>query len=219
MERHEPKGTTCRHRRHRLCGSLCCTPAAWRRIWATLLHSPGARDLASAEILPPAMADQLALLGLGDVLARAGASPAEGVDVIWGRSDDGSHRYRTLHVDRLALRREALVEAMERGAQIRSVAHVPALSASRSEWVDCAGQHFFAALGATGRRAVWAHPVERLGRTCADIYTVATSAFDQLARVIRLPSGWAYAVGSSGKATLGIIREKPSREASPPDEI
>jgi hypothetical protein len=37
--------------------------------------------------------------------------------------------------------------------------------------------------------------------------------------VIRLPSGWAYAVGSGGKATLGIVREKPSREASPPDDI
>lgn len=198
------------------CAALRLLAAGFRPV---LLQSPRARDLGGVEILPPAMADQLALLGLGDVLARAGASPAEGVEVIWGRSDDGPHRYRTLHVDRLALRREALVEAMARGAEIRSVAQVPALSASRGEWVDCAGQHFFAALDATGRRAVWAHPVERLGRTCADIYTVATSAFRQLAHVIRLPSGWAYAVGSGGKATLGIVREKPSREASPPDDI
>jgi 2-polyprenyl-6-methoxyphenol hydroxylase-like FAD-dependent oxidoreductase len=184
-----------------------------------LLHSPRARDLASAEILPPAMADQLALLGLGHVLARAGASPAEGVEVTWGHSDDGPHRYRTLHVDRLALRREALVEAMARGAEIRSVAHLPALSASGGQWVDCAGQRFFAALDATGRRAVWAHPVERLGRTCADIFIVRTSAFSQLARVVRLRTGWAYAVGSGGKATLGIVRDKLSRERSLPDEI
>ena len=136
-----------------------------RQVRPVLLQSPRARDLGGVEILPPAMADQLALLGLGEVLARAGASPAEGVEVIWGRSDDGPHRYRTLHVDRLALRREALVEAMARGAEIRSVVQVPALSASRGEWVDCAGQHFFAALDATGRRAIWAHPVERLGRT------------------------------------------------------
>jgi hypothetical protein len=184
-----------------------------------LLQSSRVRDLEGVEILPAAMADQLALLGLRAVLARAGASLAEGVDVSWGRSDDGAHRYRTLHIDRLALRREALVEATARGAEIRSIAHVPALSASRGEWVDCVGQRFFAALDATGRRAVWAHPVERLGRTCADIYTVMTSAFSQLARVIRLPSGWAYAVGAGGKATLGIVRDKPSREASLPDEI
>jgi hypothetical protein len=118
-----------------------------------LLQSPRARDLGGVEILPAAMADQLALLGLGDMLARAGASLAEGVDVSWGRSDDGLHRYRTLHIDRLALRREAVAEAAARGAEIRSVAHLPALSATCSEWVDCAGQRFFAALDATGRRA------------------------------------------------------------------
>lgn len=169
-----------------------------------LLQSLRARDLDGVEILPAAMADQLALLRLGDVLARAGASLAEGVDVRWGRGDDGLHHYRTLHIDRLALRREAVAEAAARGAEIRSVAHLPALSATRSEWVDCAGERFFAALDATGRRAVWARPVERLGRVCADIFAVSTPAFSQLARVISLSGGWAYAAGSGFSTTLAV---------------
>ena len=214
-----PKGTAYRHRRRRLRGSLCRTQAACSGI------SPGAAAVATNERsrgcrnLPAAMADQLALLGLGDVLARAGASLAVGVDISWGRGDDGPHRFRTLHIDRLALRREALVEATARGAKIRSIARLPALSATRGEWVNCAGQRFFAALDATGRRAVWARPVERLGRTCADIFTVATRAFSERTRVIRLSSGWAYAAGSGGKVTLGIVRDKPPRETSLPDEI
>lgn len=76
-----------------------------------LLQSPRARDVDGVEILPAAMADQLALLDLGDVLARAGAPPGEGVDVSWGRGDDGPHRYRTLHIGRLALRRGTLLAA------------------------------------------------------------------------------------------------------------
>jgi hypothetical protein len=198
------------------CAALRLLAAGFRPV---LLRSPRARDLEGVEILPAAMADQLALLGLGDVLARAGASLAEGIDISWSRGDDGPNRYRTLHIDRLALRREALVEATARGAEIRSIAHLPTLSATRGEWVDCAGQRFFAALDATGRRAVWARPVERLGRTCADIFTVATPAFSERTRVIRLSSGWAYAAGSGGKATLGIVRDKPPRETSLPDEI
>lgn len=197
------------------CAALRLLAAGFRLV---LLQLPRTHDIEGVEILPAAMADQLALLGLGDVLARADASQAEGVEVNWDRGDDGSHRYRTLHIDRLALRREALVEATARGAEVRSIAHLPAL-ATHSEWVDCAGQRFCAALDATGRRAVWARPVERLGRTCADIFVVATSAFSQRARVIRLPGGWVYATGSGGKATLGIVREKPSRQASVPDEI
>jgi flavin-dependent dehydrogenase len=198
------------------CAALRLLAAGFRPV---LLQSPRARDLGGVEILPAAMADQLALLGLGDVLARAGASLAEGVDVRWGRGDDGLHRYRTLHIDRLALRREAVAEAAARGAEIRSVAHLPALSATCSEWVDCAGERFFAALDATGRRAVWARPVDRLGRVCADIFAVSTPAFSQLARVISLSGGWAYAAGSGAKATMGIVRDKPSREVSLPDDI
>jgi 2-polyprenyl-6-methoxyphenol hydroxylase-like FAD-dependent oxidoreductase len=198
------------------CAALRLLAVGFRPV---LLQSRRGRDLEGVEILPASMADQLALLGLGDVLARAGASPAEGIDVSWGRRDDGPHRYRTLHIDRLALRHEALVEATARGAEIRSIAHLPALSATRGKWVDCGSERFFAALDATGRRAVWARPVERLGRTCADTFAVATSAFSLFARVIRLPSGWAYAAGSGGKATLGVVRDKPPREASLPEEI
>ena len=197
--------------------SAMASLAAW--VDPVLLQPPRARDLEGIEILPATMANQLALLGLGDVLIRAGASLAQGVDVRWGRGDDGLHRYRTLHIDRLALRREAVAEAAARGAEIRCVAHLPALSATRGEWVDCAGQRFFAALDATGRLAAWARPVERLGRTYADIFAVATPAFSRLARVLRLSGGWAYAAGSAPEATVGVIRDKPCREVSLPDEI
>jgi hypothetical protein len=37
--------------------------------------------------------------------------------------------------------------------------------------------------------------------------------------VLRLSGGWAYAAGSGAEATVGIIRDKPCREASLPDEI
>ena len=185
-----------------------------------LLHSPRARDIGGVEILPTAMADQLAVLGLGDALARAGAFLAEGLDARWGRTDDGPRSYRTLHIDRLVLRRETLAEAVARGAEIRAVVRLPDLSATGRESVEYAGDRFFAALDATGRRAAWARPVERLGRTYADIFAVATPAFSRLARVLRLSGGWAYAAGSGAKATVGIIHDdKPCREVSLPDEI
>jgi flavin-dependent dehydrogenase len=106
-----------------------------------------------------------------------------------------------------------------RGAEIRAVARLPDLSATRRESVECVGERFFAALDATGRRAAWVRPVERLGRTYADMFAVATPAFGRLARVLRLSGGWAYAAGSGAEATVGIIRDKPCREASLPDEI
>jgi hypothetical protein len=198
------------------CAALRLLAAGFRPV---LLQSSRARDLDGVEILPAAMADQLALLGLGDVLTRAGASLAEGVDVRWGHDDDGLHRYRTLHVDRLALRREALSVAAARGAEIRSVARLPARPAACDGSVDCAGERFFAALDATGRRAVWVRPLLRLGRTYADIFAVATLAFSHVARVSRLADGWAYAAGSGVEATLGIISDEPRRATSLPDEI
>lgn len=95
----------------------------------------------------------------------------------------------TLHVDRLALRREALSEAAARGAEIRTLALLPALPTTSDEAVDCAGERFFAALDATGRCAIWARPVLRLGRAYADIFSVATDAFSHVARVSRLADG------------------------------
>jgi flavin-dependent dehydrogenase len=184
-----------------------------------LLHSPRARDIGGVEILPAAMADQLAVLGLGDVLARAGAFLAEGLDARWGRADDGPRSYRTLHIDRLALRRETLAEAVARGAEIRAVVRLPDLLTTGTESLEYAGDRFFAALDATGRRAAWARPVERLGRTYADIFAVATPAFSCLARVLRLSGGWAYVAGAGAEATVGVIRDKPCREVSLPDEI
>jgi flavin-dependent dehydrogenase len=184
-----------------------------------LLRSPQERDLAGIEILPAAMAHQLAVLGLGDALVRADASPAEGMDARWGRSDDGLRPYRSLHVDRLALRREALSEAAARGAEIRTLARPPAAPAACDEAVECAGERFFAALDATGRRAVWVRPILRLGRTSADIFAVATTAFSDVARVSRLADGWTYAAGSGAEATLGIISDGPRRAASSPDKI
>jgi hypothetical protein len=106
-----------------------------------------------------------------------------------------------------------------RGISAGAVARLPDLPATRRESLECAGQRLFAALDATGRRAAWVRPVERLGRTYADIFAVATPAFSHLARVLRLSGGWAYAAGSGAEATVGIIRDKPCREASLPDEI
>ena len=55
------------------CAALRLLAAGFRPV---LLQSPRARDLGGVEILPAAMADQLALLGLGDVLARAPRWPS-----------------------------------------------------------------------------------------------------------------------------------------------
>ena len=198
------------------CAALSLLAAGFRPV---LLHSPRARDIGGIEILPAAMADQLSELGLSDVLARAGAFLAEGLDTRWGHADDGPRSYRTLHIDRLALRRETLAEAVARGAEIRAAVRLPDLFATGKELLEYGGARFFAALDATGRRAAWVRPVERLGRTYADIFAVATPAFSRLARVLRLSGGWAYAAGSGAEATVGIIRDKPCREVSLPDEI
>jgi hypothetical protein len=101
---------------------------------------------------------------------------------------------RALHVDRLALRRAVIAEAASRGAEIRTLRQLPEPDA-------CA----FSSIDATGRRAAWSHPVQRYGRSVADVFSAPGSARRFIALVVGLSEAWGYAAADEAGTTIGVI--------------
>jgi hypothetical protein len=103
---------------------------------------------------------------------------------------------RALHVDRLALRRAVIAEAASRGAEIRTLRQLPEPDAGA-----------FASIDATGRRAAWSHPVERYGRSVADVFSAPGSARRFIALVVGLSEAWGYAAADEAGTTIGVIHD------------
>jgi 2-polyprenyl-6-methoxyphenol hydroxylase-like FAD-dependent oxidoreductase len=103
---------------------------------------------------------------------------------------------RALHVDRLVLRRAVIAEAASRGAEIRTLRQLPEPDAGA-----------FASIDATGRRAAWSHPVERYGRSVADVFSAPGSASRFTALVVGLSEAWGYAAADEAGTTIGVIHD------------
>ena len=154
------------------------------------------RDVGGVEIIPSSARHLLSDLRLDEALTTI--RPGYGVGML--RCLDGGvpefREGRALHVDRLALRRAVIAEAASRGAKIRTLRQLPAPDAGA-----------FASIDATGRRAAWSHPVERYGRSVADVFSAPGSASRFTALVVGLSEAWGYAAADEDGTTIGVIHD------------
>ena len=168
----------------------------------TLLDVPRP-DIGGVEIIPSSARHLLSELRLDEVLTKIG--PGYGVGML--RFLDGGvpefREGRALHVDRLALRRAVIAEAVSRGAEVRALRQLPEPDAGA-----------FASIDATGRRARWSRPVERYGRSVADLFSAPGTAGRDTALVVRLGEAWGYAAADETGTTIGVIHDGrlPRRE-------
>ena len=153
-------------------------------------------DIGGVEIIPSSARHLLSELRLNEALTTI--RPGYGVGML--RCLDGGvpefREGRALHVDRLALRRAVIAEAASRGAEIRTLRQLPEPDAGA-----------FASIDATGRRAAWSHPVERYGRSVADVFSAPGSASRFTALVVGLSEAWGYAAADEGGTTIGVIHD------------
>ena len=154
------------------------------------------RDVGGVEIIPSSARHLLSDLRLDEALTTI--RPGYGVGML--RFLDGGlpefREGRALHVDRLALRRAVIAEAASRGAEIRTLRQLPEPDAGA-----------FASIDATGRRAAWSHPVERHGRSVADVFSAPGSARRFIALVVGLSEAWGYAAADEAGTTIGVIHD------------
>jgi hypothetical protein len=153
-------------------------------------------DIGGVEIIPSSARHLLSELRLNEALTTI--RPGYGVGML--RCLDGGvpefREGRALHVDRLALRRAVIAEAASRGAEIRTLRQLPEPDAGA-----------FASIDATGRRAAWSHPVERYGRSVADVFSAPGSASRFTSLVVGLSEAWGYAAADEGGTTIGVIHD------------
>jgi hypothetical protein len=154
------------------------------------------RDVGGVEIIPSGARHLLSDLRLDEALTTI--RPGYGVGML--RCLDGGvpefREGRALHVDRLALRRAVIAEAVSRGAEIRTFRQLPEPDAGAFAFID-----------ATGRRAAWSHPVERYGRSVADVFSAPGSASRFTALVVGLSDAWGYAAADEAGTTIGVIHD------------
>jgi hypothetical protein len=153
-------------------------------------------DIGGVEIIPSSARHLLSELRLNEALTTI--RPGYGVGML--RCLDGGvpefREGRALHVDRLALRRAVIAEAASRGAEIRTLRQLPEPDAGA-----------FASIDATGRRAAWSHPVERYGRSVADVFSAPESASRFTSLVVGLSEAWGYAAADEDGTTIGVIHD------------
>jgi hypothetical protein len=154
------------------------------------------RDVGGVEIIPSSARHLLSDLRLDEALTTI--RPGYGVGML--RCLDGGvpefREGRALHVDRLALRRAVIAEAASRGAEVRTLRQLPEADVGA-----------FASIDATGRRAAWSHPVERHGRSVADVFSAPGSASRFTALVVGLSEAWGYAAADEAGTTIGVIHD------------
>jgi hypothetical protein len=158
----------------------------------TILRAPFPA-VAGIEIVPASAWRLLDALELGGVLSRLDAGLGDG---LVRRSADGAvdtRDGRSLHVERLALRRALLREAERHGARIRHLEHLP-----RRDPAACT-------VDATGQRAAWSRPVQRRGRDWADIFVAEGVVRPGTGALALLDRGWAYLASDRTAATIGVV--------------
>jgi flavin-dependent dehydrogenase len=189
-----------------------CSLGFWPHILAT-----NSRILPGAEAIPESGLALFAELGMEDILAQAGREVAEGFENDWNERKKVLRPGRWIHVERSALAKAAIQEAVKRGALLSICKSLPALEIG-SDSVVIAHQgtrhHFAAAIDATGRLAVWSRPIRRIGNQVADIFSVFGES-PLRGQVVRCPGAWAYRIGLKDAATVAMIGENGGGRKQP----
>jgi len=184
-----------------------------------LLRIPTTQPADGIEALPPAAVAQIDALRWWDVLAGAGAIRVSGFENGLGSLSPQVLPGPFWHVERSRLAGSALAQAQAAGASVVHVPRLPRPLVTKEGlvlWIDGVESVFRAGVDATGRRAGWAGPCQRLGRQVADLFTCARPAADLRGAVAALADGWAYRLGLPEATTVGVVRPRPS--PSPPEE-
>ncbi len=165
------------------------------------------------EAVSEATARLFAEVGLASQLARAGAMPVEGFENNFGpapRRIDG----RWLHVDRGRLAAACLAEAGHCGATLVAGANVSerivADGTGVSVGISGARVGAFAAIDATGRRALWSRPVSRERTADAALYVGPGVVRPRSGRIAGLADGWAYSLEHPDATTVGVVTTRPN---------
>ncbi len=165
------------------------------------------------EAVSEATARLFAEVGLASQLARAGATPVEGFENHFGpapRRIDG----RWLHVDRGRVAAACLAEAGYCGATLVAGADVSEriVAVGRGVRVEIDGEPVcaFAAVDATGRRALWSRPVSRERPADATVYVGPGVVRPRSGRIASLADGWAYRLEHPDATTVGVVKTRPN---------
>ncbi|HZI08159.1 MAG TPA: hypothetical protein VEZ71_29335 [Archangium sp.] len=170
-----------------------------------------ARELAvspGVESLPEEALRFFTALGLESALLEAGAVRVEGFDNAWEEGAAVLKPGVLWHVERAALARRVLAEAVARGASVLSVPRVPVLEeVEGAVRVTLEGETrtFLAAVDATGRSACWSRPVRAQGRQVARLFQVAPDAWGLRGRLCRAEGAWGYRLGLPEGVTVGLV--------------
>jgi 2-polyprenyl-6-methoxyphenol hydroxylase-like FAD-dependent oxidoreductase len=151
-------------------------------------------DIGGVEIIPSSARHLLSELRLDAALTAVRPALSMGMLRCLGDGAPEFREGRSLHVDRLALRRAIIAEAASRGAEIRRLRQLPPPD-----------DDVFASIDATGRRAAWSRPVTRYGRTLADVFSAPRLTGYDTSLVVGLGPAWAYAASDQAGTTIGII--------------
>ena len=155
------------------------------------------------------------------ILEEAGATLVQGFENYW---DPGQPRMRSgdwIHVERDRLAAVAIREALRRGASFRVVQTLPVVhheSKCVRICLDGTPLRFDAAIDATGRAAIWSRPIRRRGNEVADLYDIVPGQTSATAKILRVPAGWAYSIGSSSHTSVAILSSE-SRRRQLPDSL
>lgn len=165
----------------------------------TMIEVPR-RDIGGVEIIPSAARHLLSELRLDAGLAAIRPGFGAGMLRYLGDGAPEFREGRSLHVDRLALRRAIIAQAASRGAEIRRLRQLPPPD-------DGVFAGAFAAIDATGRRAAWSRPVIRYGRAVADLFAAPGSTGGDAALLVGLGRAWAYAAADQAGTTIGVVHD------------
>lgn len=164
----------------------------------------------AAEAIPESALRLFTALELESLLPQSNAVSVQGFETTWGNKGRFKKVGRVLHVDRATLANNAMAEAIRRGATIIRTERMPKLviaSDSVRIKVDNSERHFFAAVDATGRAALWSKPVRRFGRRTAKIFRIPNTGTSHCGKVIKTIQGWAYRIDLPNFITVGVISE------------
>jgi hypothetical protein len=111
-------------------------------------------------------------------------------------------------LDRLKLASTALAECVRKGVQVLHYAHIRGLQTSaKTASVRLFGEDhtFFSAVDATGRSAVWSHPIRRFGTTVATLFEVVPPASRMESQIFADGNGWSYRIDCPKSTFIGVL--------------
>jgi flavin-dependent dehydrogenase len=202
--------------------SLLALELLRHRFAVTLLARPSGHLAPGIEALSEGALLLLRERGLADVLRRAGTVVVRGFENGW----ESPHAPRLLegwwaHVERTALARALLEEAVRWGARVREAeapARPVAAPGGRGLLIETMGLEAFAAVDATGRTAFWSRPVRRAGQSVAALYRGPGVDHAEPGRLVRLSGGWAWHLAHPGQTTVGVVLARGAAPEELPGE-